>query len=50
MYFIKFFRNVKNTLNYDVIVDLQHVICLTTEESSAECTIMCRNGSKMYTK
>jgi hypothetical protein len=46
-FFIKFFRNVKHMFNNVLIMDLVHVRCLTAEESSAECAVMCRKGSKM---
>jgi hypothetical protein len=33
--------------NYVLIIDLEHVRCLTTEESGAECAVLSRKGSKM---
>jgi hypothetical protein len=33
--------------NNVLIKDLEHVRYLTAEESSAECAVMCRKGSKM---
>jgi hypothetical protein len=34
-------------INNVLIMDLEHVRYLTAEESSAECAVVCRKGSKM---
>lgn len=37
--FIWFFRNVKHEFNV-LITDLEHVRCLTAEDSRTECAVM----------
>lgn len=38
--FIWFFRNVKHEFNNVLIMDLEHVRCLTAEDSRTECAVM----------
>jgi hypothetical protein len=38
---------VKHVFDNVLIIDLEHVRCLTAEESSAECAVMCCKGTKM---
>jgi hypothetical protein len=45
--YTNFFRNGKQVFNNVLIMDLQHIRCLTAEESSAEFAVMCHKGSKM---
>jgi hypothetical protein len=45
--FFQFFRTDKHAFKYVFIMDLEHVRCLTIEESSVEHGVMCCKDSEM---
>jgi hypothetical protein len=38
---------IPNVFHNVLVIDIKYVRCLTAEESSSECSVMCFKGSKM---